>query len=169
MRNLLNRIFDKKSISGCGEVGISAEDTDSAYMHRWRLLALTRGRKLYLHHFFGNDWSMDFHNHPKAFISIGLFGSYVEHQLTEIITVVEKHGGAPVHSLTPMNVVKIRKYNAPWIRRFGPEHTHRVACEKSCWTLVYVGPHVQSWGFYRLGKWIPYREYIKHFGSGDCK
>ena len=158
MRNLLNRIFDKKSISGCGEVGISAEDTDSAYMHRWRLLSLPRKRRLYLHHFFGNDWSMDFHNHPKEFTSIGLCGSYVEHQL------LGYDGVNP-----PRPIIRIQTYRAPWIRRFGPTHTHRVECEKSCWTLVYVGPHVQSWGFFRLGKWIPYREYLKHFGSGDCK
>ena len=165
MKKILNRIFDKKSISGCGEVGISEEDTDSAYMHRWRLLALTRGRRLYLHHFFGNDWSEDYHNHPKAFISIGLWGSYVEHQLTLAIA-GEELGKA---TAPPRYIINRRTFKAPWIRRFGPNHAHRVDTAKSCWTLVYVGPRVQPWGFFREGKWIPYRTYLKNFGLGDCK
>ena len=155
MKVILNRIFLKKSISGCGEAGISEEDIETSYMHRWRLLSLPRKRKLYLHHFFGDDWSKDFHNHPKAFISIGLWGSYIEHRLIELAS------GKPV--------VRKKEYKAPWIRRFGPDHAHRVETPRSCWTLVYVGPHVQPWGFFRLGKWIPYKTYLKNFGAGDCK
>ncbi len=47
------------------------------YLFRWCLLSLS-GRKAYLHHFVGNDWSNDLHDHPRRFISIGLWGGYTE-------------------------------------------------------------------------------------------
>ena len=168
MKQLLNRIFAKKSINGCGETVLEKQAKDH-YMHRWRLLSLPKGRKIYLHHFYGNDWSGDFHDHPKRFISIGLWGSYVEHYLRHLEG--SRHPSFKYSvDRSPVATHRLEKeYKAPWFRIFHPEHTHRVDCAKSCWTLVYVGPHVRHWGFHRRGKWLPYRVYLKLYGGEDCK
>ena len=69
------------------------------YLHRWRLLSLPNGRRLYLHHFVRSDSQRDLHDHPKTFISIGLLGGYVEET---------PHGR--------------KRFVAPFIRKFPPEH-----------------------------------------------
>jgi len=52
--------------------------TADQYMKCWWLLALPGERRVYLHKFVGSDWSRDLHDHPKWFVSIGLWGGYVE-------------------------------------------------------------------------------------------
>lgn len=105
------------------------------YLYRWTLLG-TRWFKIYLHHIVGNDWSRDLHDHPKRFISIGLWGWYIEE--------------------TPTGETEWR---APWIRSFPPSHIHRLRTENA-WTLVIVGPYRRMWGFWHNGVWIPWREYL---------
>ena len=135
---LIDWMFAAESLDGCGAV--------DSYLHRWRLLALPNGRRLYLHHFVGDDWSRDLHDHPKAFVSIGLCGWYIEE--------------------TPGP--KFRAYIAPWFRRFPPEHVHRLVVPSSCWTLVYTGPTMRPWGFWRGKMWVPWRRYVEKYGGGDC-
>ena len=107
------------------------------YLYRW-ILVSTRWVKAYLHHFVGDDWSRDHHDHPKRFVSIGLKGWYIE----------ETPGGA-------------REYHAPWIRTFPAEHIHRLRVpSKSCWTMVIVFWHVREWGFWHEGEFIPWRDYV---------
>ena len=69
MAAMINRLFGYEEINGNGRC---------PYLHRWCLLVLPRGVRLYLHKFIGSDWSRDLHDHPKRFISIGLWGSYIE-------------------------------------------------------------------------------------------
>lgn len=47
------------------------------YMFRWTLSA-GQNWKLYIHKIVGDDWSRDLHDHPKRFVSLGLWGSYLE-------------------------------------------------------------------------------------------
>jgi hypothetical protein len=122
----------------------SAEEINGAnrcptYLYRWMLVSL-KGRKAYLHHFVGDDWSLDLHCHPKRFISIGLWGSYVE--------------------ITPNGQ---KSYRAPWIRSFPAEHKHRlmVGPNGNCWTLVVVLRPTREWGFWPDGVFIPWRAYVK--------
>ena len=65
---LLDKMLAKEEING---------ERCPTYLYRWRLLNLF-GCKVYLHHFIGNDWTKDLHDHPKRFITIGLTGSYTE-------------------------------------------------------------------------------------------
>lgn len=67
---LLDRILRLEEINGAG--------TCPTYLYRWTLLRLKNGIGVYLHHFVGNDWSRDLHDHPKRFISVGLWGGYTE-------------------------------------------------------------------------------------------
>ena len=95
---------------------------------------------LYLHHFIGDDRSRDLHDHPKWFLSIGLWGSYTE----------ETREG-------------LRHFRAPWIRWFRATHTHRILASDA-WTLVITGPVVRPWGFYSPDGWIEWRAYVKARG-----
>lgn len=106
------------------------------YLYRWTV-ARWRGRGAYLHHFVGEDWSRDLHDHPKRFISIGLAGSYIEQ--------------------TPSGS---RRWTAPWIRSFPATHIHRVLCPRSCWTLVIVLRPVREWGFWHSERFIPWNDYV---------
>lgn len=70
MKRWIDRIFAREEMDGDGRC--------ATYLVRWTLLKWWGGRGIYLHHFVGDDWSRDLHDHPKRFISIGLWGSYVE-------------------------------------------------------------------------------------------
>jgi hypothetical protein len=128
--NLLNKLFGKAE-------EINGRERCPTYLYRWSLLK-TRWGSVYLHHFVGDDWSRDLHDHPKRFISIGLRGWYIEE--------------------TPVGA---KRYRAPWIRTFPATHIHRlIVPSKDCWTLVIVLRAVRGWGFWHDGKFIGWREYV---------
>jgi hypothetical protein len=134
-KSFLDRVFQREEMDGYGRC--------HTYLVRWTLLKLWGGRGLYLHHFVGDDWSRDLHDHPKRFVSIGLCGAYRE--------------------MTPHDEIIGRIYRAPWIRTFPAEHIHRIellADRHPCWTLVLVLKTVRKWGFWHGGQWIGWREYV---------
>lgn len=46
-------------------------------------------------------------------------------------------------------------------------HKHKtVTGPNGCWTLVLAGPIERAWGFFRDGKWLPWREYEDKYGHG---
>lgn len=108
------------------------------YLYRWTLLR-TPWFAFYLHHFVGDDWSRDMHDHPKRFVSIGLKGRYIEE--------------TPGFS---------RTFAAPWVRTFPADHVHRIRLYEGeqCWTFVIVLQHVRPWGFWHDGQFIPWRKYV---------
>ena len=135
LQKLINRLF-------------KFEDLDifnkGRYIHRWELARFGRGRRVYLHHYLGSDWTRDPHDHPKWFLSIGLWGGYVE--------------PAPAG---------IRKYRAPWIRLFRATHVHRLrVTRKGCWTLFITESEERDWYFYRAGNAILWHTYI---GPDSCR
>lgn len=130
----LRKIFTPEEINGGGRC--------PTYLYRWFILS-TRWFKVYLHRFVADDWSLDLHDHPKRFVSIGLWGSYRE--------------------TTPAGT---KTFRAPWIRSFPAEHLHRIELVgKVCYTLVIVFSASRKWGFVHEGKWIGWREYV---GSEDA-
>lgn len=128
---LLGRLFPLEEINGHGRC--------PTYLYRWRVLRLF-GCAVYVHRFVGDDWSRDLHDHPKQFVSVGLWGGYNE----------ETTKG-------------VREYRAPWVRSFPPSHTHRLTLGRfgECWTLVAVFRATKPWGFWHKGVWIHWREYVK--------
>lgn len=126
-----NRVFKLEEINGA--------ERCPTYLYRWTILRLF-GCGVYLHHFVGDDWSRDLHDHPKRFISIGLAGKYTEE--------------------TPAGE---RVFKAPFIRSFPATHIHRLRLEpgQTAWTLVIVLRAVRPWGFWHKGVWIHWREYVK--------
>ncbi len=139
MRKLIRKIFKYETMTGAGRC--------PAYLERWTL-AKAFGCAVYLHHFIGDDSSIDPHDHPRRFISIGLKGWYFE-------DIYQKDGR---YWLT-------KCYQAPWVRTFPAEHIHRIRAKLhgNVWTVVIVLPHQRAWGFIKDGKWIPFREYV--FGN----
>jgi hypothetical protein len=149
--SILDKLFGKpEEINGHGRC--------PTYLFRWILLKTKIGN-IYLHHFVADDWSLDLHDHPKRFISIGLKGWYYED--------------------TPSGTVK---YTAPWIRTFPGEHIHRLRVpDKDTWTLVLVGAATREWGFWhqadesyvtgrdrvyfaddkKVRRFIPWKVYVK--------
>lgn len=136
----LHRFFKLEEINGA--------DRCPTYLFRWTLLR-TRWFGVYLHHFVADDWSLDHHDHPKRFTSIGLWGRYVEE--------------------TPEGE---RLFRAPWVRSFPAEHRHRIRLPegcRSCWTLVIVGSATRPWGFWHLGEWIPWKQYVRSEVADEMK
>ena len=121
------------------------------YLERW-VLAEALNRGAYLHHFIGDDWAVDPHDHPRRFISIGLKGWYYEDVFNEL-----------------GELVKTERFDAPWFRSFPAEHLHRVRPSEcgDCWTLVIVLPKSRRWGFVQDGKWIAFKDYV--FGGKSRK
>jgi hypothetical protein len=136
IKTLVNHIFRLEEINGV--------DRCPTYLYRWTLLSMP-WFKIYLHHFVAEDWSLDLHDHPKRFVTIGLRGGYIEQ--------------------TPAKGGKLFWYQywkAPWIRSFPASHVHRIklADREECWTLCIVFKAVRQWGFWPDGRWIHWREYV---------
>jgi hypothetical protein len=133
----IDRLFKLEEING--------KNRCPTYLYRWTIARLP-WFAVYLHHFVGDDWSRDLHDHPKRFISIGLWGRYVEE--------------------TPSGE---RQYRAPWIRSFPAHHIHRLRMVNGgeCWTLVIVLKTVREWGFWHAGKFVPWRTYVNDGDMAD--
>lgn len=131
---------------------IDGHGLHGVYLWRWTVLSSKRF-KIYLHHFVKDDWSRDLHDHPKNFISIGLWGSYTEYYMTNprIMSLAGSWWSDMPHK---------RTYRAPWFRHFGPNHTHRIVDVKNAWTLVIVGRTSRRWGFWVDGEHVPWDQYV---------
>ena len=133
LERILSRLFTYEAINPRADKGAS--------LHRWVLWHSKRtGRGIYVHEFAASEQGRAPHDHPKAFISIGLRGAYAEASLTPADAAAGNHA-------------KLTKYVAPWIRQFGPGHIHRIRLPghppKPCWTLVVTGPKAAAWGFWQ--------------------
>jgi hypothetical protein len=125
---------------------INGHERCPTYLFRWKVWSGRDGRAAYVHRFVADDWSLDFHDHPKRFLSIGLWGSYAE----------ERPG--PVASQP-----RRKFYRAPWVRTFPAHHVHRlILISRVCWTLVVVLRTERPWGFVTPdGRWIDWRAYVE--------
>lgn len=135
-------------------------NSDGSYLIRYVLWKSKSGRALYLHKVVGDDWSRDPHDHPRDFVSIGLWGSYDEELFTQ-----KWNGGNPKYFHT-----ETRRFRAPWFRSFpaGGTFVHRlVSTGKPVWTLVYTGPERgRTWGFYTDTGFVPADQYFAEHRSG---
>lgn len=136
-------------------------------MNRWTLAGYDpngrTGFRLYLHHFFRKADDRDVHDHPCAFFTFCLFGSYEDVQLCESC-----HGTGRVtrcrdcdgQGSTIRDRVRFGSF------RYRPaEHTHRTRSGRfGAWTLVLMLPKSRSWGFWRDGKWWSAKAYEDEYG-----
>jgi len=155
---LLDRLFAHEKMDGDGRC--------PTYLYRWTLFQPRwparwwNGFGIYLHQFVGDDWSLDVHDHPKRFISIGLVGEYIE-SVADPHTRDWKTGHEDhVH----------RKYRAPWVRTFPATHAHRITLPdhgRPCWTLCIVLRHEREWGFWNKGRWIFWKRYVRSASANE--
>lgn len=143
---LLDRLFGNAE-------EINGHNRCATYLYRWTMIKAGKLFSLYLHHFVGNDWSLDFHDHPKRFISIGLKGQYWED------VPVDKKG---YDDFRLTRGCYSKAWIAPWIRSFPANHIHRLRVPyKNTWTLVIVLRPVREWGFWHRGEFIHWKSYVK--------
>ena len=119
---------------------INPLDDGGAALHRWIIFHSKRtGRGIYIHKFAASERGRAPHDHPKPFLSIGLLGSYIEASMT------------PEHAANGKKAT-LSRYVAPWVRRFGPNHIHRIRLPghppTPCWTLAVTGRKKADWGFW---------------------
>lgn len=153
LHRISRKLFRYETMSGNGACPV--------YLERWTL-GQAFGIGVYLHHFLGDDWAVDPHDHPRKFISIGLKGWYYE----DVFKPAEFQ--CP-HPECPVCSPKTKRFVAPWIRSFPAEHLHRIRAAEcgNVWTLVIVLKKSRVWGFVQDGKWIAFGRYV--FGGKSRK
>lgn len=155
-------------------------------LHRWTLIG-TRGRgkrslgKLLLHHFLPNADDRAVHDHPASFVTFVLRGSYVDctpcpvcnHEDSfEVLDALRVAAREPRLDFVDCEHCRDVRYVLELMRpgtvRYRPaEHRHRTRVgPRGCWTLVVMGPKRREWGFFKGGRWWPWREHERRFGFG---
>ncbi len=101
---------------------------------------------VYLHHIHRRDTDQDPHDHPWAFVSLVLCGSYTERIW-------------PDKSDPRRTVVRYRPRFS--LAALGRSAAHMItSVEGELWTLVVAGPRRGDWGFWVRGQYVPWREYL---------
>jgi len=112
---------------------------DELYMRRFYLVPPGGRTQVFLHHILRDDDDRALHDHPWAFVSIILWGSYTE-ILQEGLRRVASFGD---------------------VLRNPATHAHRVIVNRPVWSLVVAGSAVRVWGFHDSHKgWTDWRTYL---------
>ena len=120
----------------------------SPYLIRW-VLWVPFGLKIYLHKILAGDADRDYHDHPWNFVSLLVWGRYVEE--------------------TPGGNRSLRS----WVNWHRATDAHRVALftrhgkARPVYTIILRGKRTREWGFRTPEGWIPWKEYnLRKFGQG---
>lgn len=125
---------------------IGGEDGGLPLMVRYHLTPATRLGQLVVHVFQRPDQDRHLHDHPFHFLSLCLWGGYIEE-------VAPDPGRPEDPAMRPHRPGRLRFVHA--------RHTHRVVylMKRISVTLVWRTPQVRSWGF-RVGpKWVHWSAY----------
>jgi hypothetical protein len=118
------------------------------YLDRWGIGHDRIGRIL-LHHMSAPDPGRDLHDHPWAFLSIVLWGGYLEVRAdTRTAVELAKHAQAsPLPRAVAGHLVPRFRGS---VRFLGLHECHTIVelYGPTCWTLVIGGPRRRRWGFY---------------------
>jgi len=113
------------------------------YLDRLRII-VTPWFQIMLHRIYRPDRQRDMHDHPWSFLSVVLWGSYVED--------------------TPAGVKKVHWWN--W-KSSTDRHSIRECSRRPVWTLVFTGPKRKTWGFWVDGgtRFVKWTDYEKLYGA----
>lgn len=139
-------------------------------MHRWTLLKLC-GRKLLLHHFLPNADDRAEHDHPAPFWTFVLWGGYddrVPCSMCNGLRSADSEWSAPsCGRCGGQGDVPGDRMRAGMLRRRVATYRHRTRVLPSgAWTIVWMGRKERLWGFWKDGRWWPWRDHEKAFGFG---
>src|SRR5579872_1331659 len=130
----LDRIFPYTVIAetDCEAYRQNIEAYKNPYLKRYFILGKHHGARIYLHKIITSDPGRDLHDHPFDFLSIILWGGYVEETYTTALQVATQ---------------KKRKY--PGMILWRPaQWTHRLILDRPAWTLVFRSRKKRDWGFH---------------------
>jgi len=122
------------------------------YMGRWWLFQ-TRWLSCRVHHIASADYDRHFHDHPFSFVSVLLHGWYVEKRPVAIDPCFfgdEDSEEAFEARRTAGSIALRRTTDRHLISEVNPGGT---------WTLVFLSPRRQWWGFYTPAGKIHWRDY----------
>ena len=108
-----------------------------AYMERYYLPDVGKGKHRRWHHILVDDPQLDLHDHPWDFTTKLVYGWYIEH--------------------TPEGVTE---YHAPCVIHHKAEQLHRLELpEGDVWSYFLHGRVRRHWGFMTADGWIAYDQY----------
>lgn len=118
------------------------------YLTRWVLSGgrFSPGPKVFLHLFRRGDAEGYCHDHPWPFTSVVLAGGYWEHTFDG-----RRRWYGPG---------RVLRRPADW------RHWVEVPPGRTCWTLLFVGHKVRSWGFWCGNLFLPWRQHAANLAAG---
>lgn len=173
-------IIDSKpaTVSPSSNPDAAGDDGDSFFRHKIVALFelpkwLTRDRKLMIHRFCPNVEDRDPHDHPRGFWTFVLWGGYLD-----LVPCPKCDGSGEdeirfndqlVHSgrcLRCESGLVIGDRMRAGVARYRPaQHRHITQTGlRGAWTIVVMGPLERGWGFWKLGRFWPWKDYEKEFG-----
>lgn len=134
----------------------------SLYMGRWWLFQ-TRWISARVHHIASSDYDRHMHDHPFSFVSIILHGWYIENRPRTIdpCFVTNRDFEASIN--------RMRKCWSIAFRRSSDRHLISQVPVDGVWTLVFLSPRRQWWGFYTPAGKIHWREYCSVHSPQETK
>lgn len=116
------------------------------YLDRLRIFQC-RWLGIYLHHIHRPDRDRDPHDHPWGFLRVVLAGGY-----TELWWPDKRKPSA-------FRTREARRWR-PGV--MGRQSAHIITgIDGPLWTLVITGPRRGEWGFWRLGQFVPWLDYVR--------
>lgn len=127
------------------------------YLDRWGIGHDRIGGVL-LHRMEAPDPGADLHDHPWTFVSIVLWGGYIEQRALSreapfFAQLAERHGGCT------RGIIEERRLGSVRVMRLDECHTITALRHRRCWTLVIKGPRRRLWGFYLPDGYMPEARY----------
>ena len=141
-----------------GKPDLVIGDQAHPYMLRWHLFRWRHFPRIYIHKFLRSDDDRAPHDHPWWFVSILLWGSYVEHRWIDGVRQVRRRT-APSIAFRPISTRHRVELTEEWYdmnSRYGL---------RPAWTLIVTGRDVRGWGF-----WCPREQFVpasKFQGCGE--
>lgn len=128
------------------------------YLNRWGIGHERIGRIL-VHRMDAPDPGLDLHDHPWSFLSLVLWGGYVEERANIREAVELAYAADTVYPMDPRGEQVERRPLS--LRSMRLDECHRITelRRRTCWTLVIGGPRRRSWGFYTPTGWLTEAEY----------
>lgn len=139
---------------------------DDPFLLRWYIVPHNQFLNVYLHWILRSDNDRALHDHPWAFVSIVLAGSYTEVSIAD--SDVERWQ-ALLRLGCGCNLERREAYSVGTVLVRAPRTPHRIELDPivSCAvSLVITGPKVRPWGFFCRSGWVPWRDYTV---SPDCE